>query len=166
MLQKILTLLLFSAVKFIWAFPLARYEFRFHIAETFLITTAGGFLGVLFFSFIWDFLISMWFKVYHNMVNHHIGEKFVPQFLKKRYSRKKQVFTRKNKRYVKVKQKFGIIGIAVLTPVLFSIPIGTFLAIRFYKRKMSTMVYLFGSVCFWSLIICLGMFIFNLKFPV
>jgi hypothetical protein len=160
---EILTLLLISSVKFIWAFPVAQYEYHLRIYETILITSSGGIIGILFFAFLSDFLIRLWFKFYHRSMNHRFTIKILPEFLKKKYNTKKLVFTRKNKRYIRVKQKFGIIGVSFLTPILLSIPIGTFIAVRFYKRKLSTIIYLISSVVLWSLIISFSMYFFKVK---
>jgi hypothetical protein len=163
MIIKILSLLLISSVKFIWAFPVAQYEYHLKIFETIIITCSGGIIGILFFAFLSDIIIRLWFKFYHKSINHHLALKIIPEFMRRKNTEQKLIFTRKNKRYIKVKQKFGIIGISFLTPVLLSIPIGTFIAIRFYKRKPSTLIYLTSSVILWSLIISFSMFYFKIK---
>ena len=77
----------------------------------------------------------------------HLAERYIPLI-----PRKRKVFTFTNKLYVKIKRKYGFLGIIVLTPVLLSIPIGTFLAARFYANRSHTVLYLCASVVLWSLI--------------
>ena len=162
MFIKILSLLLISSVKFVWAFPVAQYEYHLTFFETIVITSGGGIIGIFFFAFLSDFIIRFWFRFYHKTKNHHFTIRFFPRFHKKIIPQK-PVFTKTNKRYIKVKQKFGILGISFLTPALLSIPIGTFLAIRFYKRRLLTLVCLSGSVVFWSVVISLMMYYFKIK---
>jgi hypothetical protein len=43
--------------------------------------------------------------------------------------------------------------LVILTPVLFSIPIGTFLTTKYYAHKRNILIYLSFSVICWALII-------------
>lgn len=65
---------------------------------------------------------------------------------------KKKVFTKFNRRIIVVKHRFGLLGIAILTPVLLSIPVGAFLAERFYKDKKKVIIYLSISGIAWCFI--------------
>lgn len=135
---EIVSVFLMSSVKFVFGgVPLALvYGFSFFKAVT--VTSLGGFTGAAFFVFMSDKLIA---------------------FFKKRKAQKKEtatesnqkkIFTRKNKIIVIVKKRFGLLGIAVLTPLLFSIPIGCFLAVRYFKDKQRIIIYMFGSILFWA----------------
>lgn len=44
--------------------------------------------------------------------------------------------------------RFGIIGIAFITPSLISIPIGSIVAANFYKKKKGVLIFLIISVFF------------------
>ena len=68
-----------------------------------------------------------------------------------RKDRKRKVFTPRNRRIIKLWKKFGLIGIAALTPVLFSIPIGTFIITRLEHNHRKVMIYMFISITIWSL---------------
>jgi prolipoprotein diacylglyceryltransferase len=50
------------------------------------------------------------------------------------------------------KKKYGLWGIAILTPVLLSIPLGTFLANKYYRNKKTVLFSLTLSVVCWSII--------------
>ena len=76
----------------------------------------GGTTGVFVFTFF-----SEW-------VN-----KLLNKLIKPKPSKK--VFTQKNRFIVTVKSKYGLYGIAFLSPIVFSIPIGCFLASRFYSSR-------------------------------
>jgi len=156
MLYKIFTLILISSIKFVFAFPVAiANKFSFH--ETVLYTSIGGILGILFFGFVTNQLIKLynWF-VHVYMYNHikirrrlkSVKDFFTNLFPKKK---KKKIFSKKTKRFIRIKNKWGLFGIAFLTPLILSIPIGTFLAIRFYKATKRTIFILCLFVIIWSL---------------
>lgn len=65
----------------------------------------------------------------------------------------KKIFTKRNRIIVKVWRKYGLLGIAVLTPVLFSIPVGTVLACYFERKRYKVYLYLFTSVIIWALLL-------------
>jgi hypothetical protein len=136
---EIITVFLLSTVKFVFgAVPLA-LGLGFSFFETVVITSAGGFVGVLFFIFFSDVLIRNYKK--RKEKKHAHDPHPVP--VKK--------FTRKNKTIVFIKRKFGLIGIALATPLLLSIPFGCFLAVRYFKNKQLIVAYMFGAILFWSI---------------
>lgn len=64
----------------------------------------------------------------------------------------KEVFIHKNRRIVWLWKHYGLIGIALFTPILLSIPIGTFIATRLVHNKKKIILYMFISVLFWSVL--------------
>jgi len=157
MLYKIIILLLISSIKFIFAFPYA-FSNKFSFEQTFIITSIGGIAGILFFGFITSELIKLydWFAhVYmHNHPKIRKRMKSFKDFLVKLLPKKKRkkIFSQRTKRFIKIKNRWGLIGISALTPIILSIPIGTFLAIRFFKATKKTIFYLVLFVIFWSLV--------------
>ena len=136
------TTILFSSVKFAMTFPLAVIQFGFSFLETVLWTNVGGILGIYFFAFLSDKLIAWWNRTFRR----------APSESAPVASNGKRVFTRKNRRIVRIKQKYGLIGIAITTPFLLSIPLGTFLVIRYYRHNRNKFLYLISSNVVWSLI--------------
>ena len=65
----------------------------------------------------------------------------------------KKVFTKFSRRVIRIKQRFGLTGIAILTPIFLSLPIGAFLAERFYKDKNKVITYLSISGIAWCFIL-------------
>ncbi len=53
---------------------------------------------------------------------------------------------------VRIKQKYGLIGIALSTPFLLSIPVGVFLVVRYYSASRTKFLYLIASNFLWSVI--------------
>jgi ATP/ADP translocase len=53
--------------------------------------------------------------------------------------------------YVNLIRKYGVFGLAVITPVFISIPIGSFLAARFFsKQKFMITMLMVMSVVLWA----------------
>ena len=136
---EIASVFLLSTVKFVFGgVPLAlAYGFSFFKAV--VITSLGGFAGILTFVAVSDFLLRKYKERQHKKHHDHPAPK-----------KNKKVFSKKNRLIIHVKQRFGLIGIATLTPLLFSIPVGCFLATRYFKDKQRVILYMFVSILFWS----------------
>jgi hypothetical protein len=131
---EILLLLLFSATKFLFSVGYMLTDKGYSYSFTVMILILGGSLGVFIFTFF-----SEW-------INKLINKLFKPKSSKK-------VFTRQNRFIVKIKSKYGLYGIAFLSPIVFSIPIGCFLASRFYGSHQKNIIAMLIAVCFWSLVL-------------
>jgi len=147
---KILIVFLVSSIKFLIA-PALSFGMGLNFIQTWLSTTAGGIVGVVAFFFLskWFLLLySRYFFYYIHLIRTQIYRLMnitVPKFIPARK------FTRRNRMIIKVVKKFGLAGIVILTPVLLSIPVGTFIATRYYSANRFLLVYLSASVLFWSL---------------
>lgn len=154
---KLIEIGILSGVKFLIA-PLLSFQLGYNYIQTVLITTVGGILGVLFFYFlstaILKFFRKSWpkIKAYFSGSKSRLQEIKVSAAAKKAKIKNKKYFSRKNKFLVMTKRKYGLWGIAALTPVLLSIPLGTFLANKYYRNKKSVLFSLTVSVICWSLI--------------
>ncbi len=137
-LLSIISVFLMSTVKFVFGgLPLA-FSLGFSFFETLTITSAGGLVGVTFFVYMSDEIIAYFKKRAQRKLDNRIAPLT------------KKVFSRKNKIIVIAKKRFGLLGIALLTPLLFSIPIGCFLAVRYFKDKQRILIYMYLAVLFWS----------------
>lgn len=147
---KLIQVVLISGVKFLFA-PLLSIGYGFTYLQTVLFTTVGGIAGVFFFYFLSKWLIGLYIKYCPFVISYFGGEE-----AKKRMEagdcRKpdKKKFTRKNKVLINMRKNYGFFGIIMLTPVLLSIPLGTFLAKKYYSKKSNILLYLSISVVFWS----------------
>ena len=99
-----------------------------------LSSCSGAIFGTVVFTYLsagllkwWDKLKDKWFTSKHP----------------------KKIFTISNRRVIRCKHRFVLTGIAILTPIFLSIPIGAFLAERFYKDKKKVIIYLSISAIFW-----------------
>jgi hypothetical protein len=128
--------------------------------QTFLSTTSGGITGVVIFFFLSRWLLLLYAKYFvfyiHRLKKniYYILNIEVPAVIPARR------FTRRNRFIIKIVRKYGLTGIVVLTPVLLSIPLGTFLATRYYASNRYLLVYLISSVLFWSLLLSSAISIF------
>jgi uncharacterized membrane protein len=134
---EIISVFLLSTVKFVFgAVPMA-LGLGFSFFEAVTVTSLGGITGVTIFVLMSEKIVARLKKRKMEKQHEH------PETRKKK-------FTKKNKIIVWVKMRFGLIGIAFLTPLLLSIPIGCFLAVRYFKNKHRILVFMFLSILFWS----------------
>ncbi len=148
---KILIVFAVSSIKFLIA-PALSFSLGLNFLQTFLSTTSGGIAGVVLFYFLSRWILILYAKYFV----------FYFRSIKIRFYRllnlslpveiPARIFTRRNRFIIKIVRKYGLTGIVILTPVLLSIPIGTFLATRYYSSNRFLLVYLVGSVLFWSLL--------------
>lgn len=141
MVPIILTIL-FSSFKFAATFPLVIIQYEFSFLETILWTNVGGILGVYFFAFLSEKLLAWWKRMFRRSNRKILEDE----------QQVKKIFTRRNRRIVQIKQKYGLIGIALITPFLLSIPVGVFLVVRYYRSSKLKFLYLIAANLIWSVI--------------
>jgi hypothetical protein len=130
---KVITVVILpSALKFFLG-PIFGYYAKIHIVTLLIGTAAGMMTSVIAFTFFGDWLRS------------RLNNKFS--------STKKKKFTSGNRRIVTVWKKFGLAGVAALTPVLFTPIPGTIIAVSFGAPKYKIMLYMLISAVVWSFII-------------
>lgn len=154
-LFKQLGILVIGGVKFLIAAPVS-YLFGYSYLHTLLNTTAGGLLGVLFFFFLSRTIFRL-YRVYSGYIKAGIGLLAGKLTLNAdNRARKKQdrpAFSRKNRIIVRIRRTYGLPGLIILTPVLFSIPLGTFLLLKYYSRSRNLLAWLSLSVVVWSVVL-------------
>ena len=130
---KYITVFLLSMVKFIGG-PISGAAAGLNWLETFIFTVAGMMTSVLIFSLLGT---------------------SAKQKLFNRLQGKRKLFTPRNRRLVKIWRKYGLKGVAFLTPVFFSPIIGTVMAASFGETKQRIFFYMLGSALFWGVIFSL-----------
>jgi hypothetical protein len=130
---------LIASFKFAITVPFFVIKQEYSFTESIIFGVSSGTFGIIVFMFLSSGILNFW-----NWFKRKTG-----WFKRKK---PKKVFSKKSRRWVKVKSKFGLFGIAALTPILLSIPIGCFIAMRYYKNKKKVFLYLFLAVVAWSLI--------------
>ncbi len=133
--MKQLTVIFFSSWKFAATFPFAVLVLKMSFIETILYTNLGAIAGIVAFTFVSKGII----KLVNYIKLKTVGKK-----------EPKRVFTKRNRRIVAIKRKYGLSGIVILTPVLLSIPIGTFLITKYYGHNKNNYFYLVFGHFIWS----------------
>jgi uncharacterized membrane protein len=144
LILKILTVVLWSAVKYIVGISFA-IGFGFNTLNTLLLTIGGGMLGVVVYLYLWDLILRI---IYRFRPKKNKPIKFTPM-------------KRKLVRFIK---KYEVWGIAFLTPIILTPPIGTVLASSIEHNKWRIKLLMFMSFTFWTLLVLALKFIFKLDF--
>ena len=127
---KIGTWMLLASVKYLFAVPVILTQSNWPWYIDALIATTGGSIGVLVFTYLGAYIAPFFGRI--NVF--------------------KMTFT-KLKRIIHIKNKYGLIGLAVLSPILLSIPLGCIISASFESDKQKIIGYQIASVILWSLII-------------
>ncbi|MFH1000674.1 MAG: hypothetical protein V1783_07510 [Bacteroidota bacterium] len=136
--MEIWIVILSSTWKFAATFPVAVYVFKMTFFQTIFYTNIGGLLGIIASAILSKGLIKIYIS-------------FWPDKLKRKIKNGKK-FSRRNRLLVNLKKKYGLLGIAFLTPVLLSIPLGTFLVAKYYGQSKKSYGYLLFSQLIWSFV--------------
>jgi hypothetical protein len=167
---QIITFILTSSIKFAFAIPFVylneRYDFTW--LQTNLFAILGGMLGVVVFMYCSEGMIYLWDRLrhYYFRKKSEMPSPFstpvadVEESLEIRYDYiesstppRRKVFTPRTRRIVRVWSRYGLIGLAAITPIFLSIPIGTFFITRLERNKRKILFHLFVSIAFWSLLL-------------
>ncbi len=132
-LLKILIVISLSGLKFLIAIPLSALQYEFNFLQTLLFSLSGGIIGVFLFSMLSDKINIL--------------------FPKKKKTKRKRKRGVKEVITIKAARKYGVYGIAAITPILLSIPIGTIIALRLFPEKRKTVPVLMSSVVIWAIVL-------------
>ena len=127
---KIITIMLASSFKMLFGVPLA-IAIGYNQLETIVIASTGGIIGVIFFTYFSQWIIN-------------VMEKFGSK-------KEKKIFTKKNRFIIRVKQRFGLLGLALIAPNL-TIPVGTFVLVKYFKNPKKIILYESLSIIFWAVV--------------
>lgn len=89
----------------------------------------GGCIGIIVFSYIGTYI-----------------EKFIVRKFPNRFRK----FSKKNRFLVKVRKRFGLTGVVILTPILLGIPIGVLLSLTLTTSKYRIIRPMIASVTIWT----------------
>ena len=148
---SMLGVLLVSGLKFIVA-PFMSMKLGFTYSQTLVFTAVGGIAGVWFFYHLSSIFIAIFKRYYTQSLYPYLSQS---SFIRDHFltHEKKKVFSRKTRFLVTILSKYGLPGIIILTPILLSIPLGTFLAITYYSHQRHLLAYLSASVVCWTFVL-------------
>lgn len=142
---KILSVFLTCSFAFKIGFPTAFVVLEQKFLLVFVVTSAGGIMGNVVFTYLSAAIIK---AIHRYRAKRHLIHR-------------KKIFTSFNRRIIRIKKRFGLAGIAFITPIFLSTPVGAFLAERFFKDKRKIILYLSGATIFWALTLYLILFLFS-----
>ena len=108
-----------------------------------LMNIIGGIIGIVAFTYLGGYI-----------------QEYVVRKFPKRFGRK---FTTSNRFLVRIKQKFGLGGIAALTPIALSIPVFVLFALALTHDKKKILISMLASMFFWATVLFLPYFLFNIN---
>jgi hypothetical protein len=76
-------------------------------------------------------------------------------WIQRKFARQRKVFTKQNRRIVKVWRGYGEFGVAFFTPIFFSPVLGTLIVTTLGAKRPRVILYMFVSAVFWALLIAL-----------
>ncbi len=113
------------------------YEHSFVLSL--LLTVGGGMFGIWFFSSVGKHL-KKWLA---NRKKNKAENSETPQGIK---------INKQKRLIVRIKQKYGLVGIAFLTPCILTVPVGAVAAGMLFRNKAKMYAYMLVSFIFWSLV--------------
>ncbi len=125
-----------STLKFIFG-PTIGIAYGFNVFVTGTLTVLGMMSSVYVFSFFGDKIHALKARILGN--------------------KKKKLFTKRNRKFVRIWNKYGVFGIAVLTPILLTPIGGTILVNAVGAKKSEIFKYMWISCLFWSYTITWGL---------
>ncbi|MDH4088915.1 MAG: hypothetical protein OEV24_00520 [Cyclobacteriaceae bacterium] len=131
-----------SMLKFIFG-PLGGYAAGLKLLTTILVTVAGMMTVVLVFTYAGN-----WIRI-----------KVIERILGKRNR-----FSENNRKYVRIWKKYGLIGVAGLTPLLLTPIGGTILAVSSGSPKERIIFFMFVSAAIWSVLLSSIVYFFGNEF--
>ncbi len=141
MFLKLVPVFLLCMVKFVVGVPALYAATKWEFLPMFLFSTLAGSCGVIAFLFFERGLMNFW-----TAVKHKLPFKSKPEAPKRR-------FTKRSRMLVKIINSYGLPGIALITPTIISIPVGTILAGRLFHNHKRVFLFLTVSVAMWSAIL-------------
>ena len=136
---KSIPVFLSAMLKFILG-PIGGYAARLHILTTILVTVAGMMTSVIAFTYF--------------------GEWIRTRVLDRIFPKRKKIKV-PNPKLAAIWKKFGLAGIAVLTPIILTPIGGTILAVSNGSPRQKIIVYMLISAASWSVIFSVTIYFFG-----
>lgn len=148
---RMLGVFVVSGLKFIVA-PFMSINLGFTYSQTLVYTAVGGIAGVWFFYHLSHIILAIYHRYYTLRVFPYLSQ---TALFRNRFTtfKPKKIFSRKSRLLGTIRSRYGLPGIVILTPILLSIPFGTFLAITYYSHHRHILAYLAASVVCWTFIL-------------
>ncbi len=103
----------------------------FSFLEILIVTVLGMMTSVIIFTYF-GIAIRNWFFII--------------------FRKRRKIFSKRSRRMVRIWRKYGIIGVAFMTPLLFSPIAGTLIAVSFGEKKQRIFFHMLWSAILWAVI--------------
>lgn len=120
-----------TMLKFVFG-PVTSLALGLHWSEAIILTVVGMMLSVTLFTF---------------------GGQYMKEKILKKWAKPKRLFTKQNRMKVRVWRKYGMFGVAFLTPIILTPIGGTLLATSFGEHNYRIILYMLVSALFWSVVL-------------
>ena len=155
MIFKIVHVILLASVKYFFTLPYAMI-IGLDYKQAILAVLAGGIGGFLFFFYLSN-AVSKGFHAakpfFYKLVPGAIKLRYENFYARKKQTKKVKRFTRKNRFLAKFRRTYGFWGIIISTPLLLTIPVGAFLAGKYYRRRRFLVLYMILSIVGWGAVL-------------
>jgi hypothetical protein len=129
-------------LKFIFG-PLGGFAVGLELLTTILATVAGMMTVVFSFTYAGTWLRK---KIIH------------------RFFGKRKIFSQNSRKFVRIWKKYGLVGVALLTPVLLTPIGGTLLAVSSGSPREKIVIFMFVSASVWSIILSVAVYFLGNEF--
>lgn len=155
MVFKILHVIILASVKYFVTLPYAMI-IGLNYQQAVISVLVGGIGGFLFFYYLSKHIIVKWDYMKPRIC------RFVPSAIKIRYdlfcdkltdNKSKKIFSRKSRFIAKIRTTYGFWGIIIATPIILTIPVGAFLANKYYAKRPRTVPYMILSIVSWAVVL-------------
>ena len=152
MVIKFLHVILLASVKYIVTLPYAMI-IGMEYPQAIIAVLLGGIGGFLFFYYMSKEFIKLVSYIWPCVC------KTIPPVFKARYEsfcekrknkKPAKIFSKRNRFLARFKNTYGFWGIVLVTPVFLTIPVGAFLANKYYSRRRHIVVYMILSIIGWA----------------
>ena len=162
MIFKIFHVILLASVKYFVTLPYALI-IGLDYKQAIISVLIGGIGGFLFFYYL-SKRVTLLFEYLKPRIC-----QFIPEFFKVRFhvfcakmasNKPPKLFTKRSRFIAKVKSTYGFWGIIIGTPFILTIPVGAFLANKYYAKRPYTVPFMILSIISWAGVLTGIVFIF------
>ena len=154
MIIKYIHVILLASVKYFFTLPYAMI-IGLDYKQTVIAVLIGGIGGILFFYYLSKPLIRgidiLWPK-FCRMSPPVFRIKYEEYCKRKLSDRTSKIFTKRNRFIARIKKTYGLWGIIITTPLFLTIPVGAFLANKYYSKRKHIVLYLILSIVGWTVV--------------
>lgn len=162
MVFKIFHVILLASVKYFFTLPYALI-IGLDYQQAIISVLIGGIGGFLFFYYLSKRVITAIEYLKPRIC------RFIPEFVKVRFhvfctrmslNKPAKIFSKRSRFIAKVKSSYGFWGIIIGTPFILTIPVGAFLANKYYAKRPYTVPIMILSIISWAGVLSGIVFVF------